>query len=603
MLRKLFNEVFVYRNTKLTTELIKYNELYGRIDNDFKRMLHVIDFYIKYVILRKNGIYEKQKKAERLIYPESEINQKNFFITAKKKIESKDTVYFDLKDVLFDFPLTDKPFKAFIETNTLFIGLSNAALNVEMIQPETREAIKECFIGSSLINGAIKELYDYAKSLNKTVFLVNNTNVNEEWMLELIRRNKVEERIVPKSKIPGGKIHITTTKKNEDDILYKNINYMGEPYRPFNCRNVVNSFYNHSVNLKLHSGSCAYSQFYEYGFVCGGILTYGYCQYLNELAKKDKIDKFLFVARDGDVMSRIYKKYFAMIDSSYLIYSRFASYELIFQDFPEEYIELNIRPRIYRKNSDNTIGKIIQECGIEAIIPFLQARHLKAEDVLNDDNFLQFKNLVLMYKDVIQASFQNTCDAAKQYFLQEIVNYKKICIVDLGWHGTSIVYLKHLFEKQYRWTGQVVGALIGAVNDDVVQNYISRGVIHTYAFRNEFARRDVKDYYDPFEYDEIVCIEALFSSPSDTLLRYQRCENGTTDFIYGKKNKNKQKIIEIHKGIEDFVESFHPIVNKFGLTVFSDDAYRPLDNMMKNKKMRKKIFDQYYEEINAINGF
>ena len=158
-------------------------------------------------------------------------------------------------------------------------------------------------------------------------------------------------------------------------------------------------------------------------------------------------------------------------------------------------------------------------------------------------------------------------------------------------------------ERKYAWNGTVIGAQIGASDDRVTQQYIRNGLINSYAFEDAYWRKTGTTNGDIMEEDEIICIEALFSSEAKTLLRYKLSEGDSVDFIYGKENENQEKIREIHKGTLDFCEQFIPFLEKYQLHVTARDAYTPLDSLLQNKGCMKKIIHEYKEESNAIHGF
>ena len=61
------------------------------------------------------------------------------------------------------------------------------------------------------------------------------------------------------------------------------------------------------VNSHIHNGLHCYSREYEYGYIYGGLFVTGYCQFIHEYVKSHRIDKILFLARDGDVLSKAYE--------------------------------------------------------------------------------------------------------------------------------------------------------------------------------------------------------------------------------------------------------------------------------------------------------
>ena len=61
------------------------------------------------------------------------------------------------------------------------------------------------------------------------------------------------------------------------------------------------------VNAHLHNGLKLRDRDYECGFVYGGIFALGYCQFIHDYMQQHRIEKLLFLARDGDILSQVYR--------------------------------------------------------------------------------------------------------------------------------------------------------------------------------------------------------------------------------------------------------------------------------------------------------
>ena len=180
------------------------------------------------------------------------------------------------------------------------------------------------------------------------------------------------------------------------------------------------------------------------------------------------------MARDGAILQKIYREHYGIHASAYLLFSRFASFELIFEDYPQEYIEKNIRPRLDRRGCDNSMAGILKECGLEFLLCRLPEGGMAESDILCQDNYGQFKDWLLRYHKQITEHFHESCVAAEQYYRKVCRGHRNICVVDLGWHGKSIVYLKYFMERKCAMDVRVTGAMIGACDDVVTQNYIRK---------------------------------------------------------------------------------------------------------------------------------
>ncbi len=583
-IRKWFNTCMIEKNAAVVEEMIRHNKRYGRISDPGSRAWFVLGLYFKYGIMHKNPLQEFEKGICRLPFPETGNLRQVSLEEMLRRLKKAEVVVFDLWDVLVYMGLDSYQTEALCECELLSVGMSAFLL-------------ENCI----LVNPFVRKLWDALQEEGKRLFIYNNSVCDDRIAEQIIKKYQYEGGLY-REKIDGA-VHITTQKRSDEDVLYNNVNQLGNPYRTYYEYNAVTNLTDRIVNLLLHGENREKTVFYEYGLMCGGILTCGFCGWLNELADRKNIELFLFVARDGDIMYRVYQKYYAKHDSAYLQFSRFASFELIFEEYPEEYIDKNIKPRMERKGCDNSIGKILRECGLEFVESYLPKETLTGTDILNRDNYDFFKSFLLKHRREIAEKFQVSCKAAEQYYTRVCGNHKKICVVDLGWHGKSILYLKHFMERKCGMEVQITGAMIGASGDTVTQDYIRRGLFDTYVFENDRWRSQSSRNGDTMSDREIICTEALYSSVNDTLLRYKLGENGETVFVYGKKNENVFAIREIHGGILDFAQMFAEMQNQFKLRVMPRDAYTPLSYMLKNKKFLDLIYGNYVEEAGALNGF
>lgn len=152
---------------------------------------------------------------------------------------------------------------------------------------------------------------------------------------------------------PGRIIHIgdnqwsDVKKANEmgwASYYYPNINNDRYMY-PSYMSALIGGLYRGLSNAYLKCGFYQYDDYFEYGFLNGGLLVYGYCQWINKLVKDKKIEHILFVARDGYIMEQVYKKYFNEIPSSYVLFSRFSAEQITFERYTKKYIDQTLGNR------------------------------------------------------------------------------------------------------------------------------------------------------------------------------------------------------------------------------------------------------------------
>lgn len=573
----LFNTYAIENNQAIVEEIMRHYRMFGRIDDRKDRTKFVIRLFIKYGFLHKCPLEEFEKAICKLSFPETKYARQSSLSEINLRLKKEKIIVFDVWDVL-----------VYPAINEYQLSVMNQCGSL---------ALQDYILDNPFVHRLWNELLDDGKML----FLYNNSSYDDRVMELIIKQCGYEGKFY-KGEL-GDMAYVTGKTRYPKDILYRNVNQVGSRYRTYYDYNVVTNVTDRIINLLLHGDDCEKSMFYEYGVTCGGILTCGFCSWLNELADRKKIDLFLFVARDGDIMQRIYQKYYGRCESKYLIFSRFASMELMFADYPGEYIDQNIRPRMERRNCDNSITKILKECGLEFMEEYLTDPRFTGMDPLNKDNYEWFKVWLLDHQEQIALHMETSVKAAEQYYRKVCKKHRKICVVDLGWHGKSVTYLKHFMERKCAMDVQVSGAMIGACGDVLTQDCIRKDLINTYVFEDDKWRSQGSKNGERMDYQEIICTEALFSSCSDTLLRYGLGKNGETVFIYGNKNRNTRAVAEIHRGILDFSGQFAPVQIKCGLKVLPRDAYTPLSFMMKNRQFLEWIYANYQEEAGAINGF
>lgn len=602
-LNQWFNTYFIERNPVIVEEMMRYNRMHGRIKDHGTRAKMVAGLYLRYGLLKRSPLQEFEKRICKLPFPESRYCRQTSLKEIKVQLEKEETIVFDVWGILLCAGLDTVQTRAFCECEALYPGVSeyDGWDLPENAASEKRQMLFSVTKNFTLDNVGMHRIWDELLAEGKRLYFYNNSCCDEEFVQSLLAERGYQGEFYRED--GKGAVFVTSNARSDRDIIYRNVHQLGSPYRTYYDHNVVTCLTDRIINLLLYGDGEEKSVFYEYGAACGGILTCGFCQWLNELADRKKMDLFLFVARDGDIMQKIYQTYYAEQESAYLVFSRFASFELIFGDYPEEYMDKNIKPRIGRKDCDNSIAAILRECGLDFLETALPEAGLAGTDTLNENCYDDFKRFLLQYKKDIETHFQTSCIAAENYFRKVCQSHRNVCVVDLGWHGKSIIYLKHFMERKCGMDVKVTGAMIGASSDMVVQNYIRKDVISTYAFENDKWRSPGSRNGGQMDYREILCTELLFSSPKDTLLRYTLGKNGGTEFLYGQKNENVHAICEIHRGIADFAEKFADIQNQYGLRVLPRDAYTPLYYTLKNKRLCEWLYENYKEKANAINGF
>lgn len=488
------------------------------------------------------------------------------------------------------------------------------------VQKEIALEKKLCFA-----NPYMKEVFEQVKKREKIVILLSDMYLTQDALREILSENGIYgydeillsneyhcnkangQLFLQAEKLCGeGKkfYHIGDNLHSDVEMAkkqgwkayhYKNVNQIGKYYRPNGMSPLSGSIYDGLVNTWLYGKMTKYSLHYEFGFCCGGVLAVAYCQWLERLAEQNGIDRFWFVARDGDILYKLYKKYWGSISCEYIAFSRAASEQLIADDFMQEYINNAIKTEVYFAPSETlNIRQLFDSLGIGEMCSLLPYKGLSEESVCKKEIYSLLCQFLYQNKEAFDSCFSDARKGAKLYFEEKAAGAKKICVVDVGWRGSSISYIKHLFEKKYRWDIEVLGALLCSNEASYSDANELFQVIHVFC-----SSKSKEADWIPLLAKYWKSVEMLFSSEAPTLLSYGMQE-GKPDFLYAESNENAQIVHQLQQGIMDFAEWYftrmQPYAHAFQIS--GRDAIMPLIWTIRNKKLVKRIEEDYAERIN-----
>ncbi|SDB30188.1 polysialyltransferase family glycosyltransferase [Eubacterium oxidoreducens] len=381
-----------------------------------------------------------------------------------------------------------------------------------------------------------------------------------------------------------------------DAYWYKNCLDIGDRYRSNVDNSIAGKIYRGIVNNKLHNGTFNGNCFYEHGYTYGGYIVLGFCRWINQLALKHNYDKFLFLARDMEVFYKVYNKLDNSIDNRYVEFSRFASQQLIFDLFPGEYFEYTIETRIKK----NTINEVLSIYDLPKFEKELKEFNLNGDEKLDEDNYLLLKKLMLKYRDKIKEHFSDAMAGARAYYKDLVGDSKNVCILDLGWKGTAVVYLKALFEK-WGIKADVHGAIVSVSGNSYAKSICDMGLIHTYMRREDMNFTAGVPKNANFEAFRGHLFEATFTSAKSSLLEYTTKEK----FIYARENPNSEIVKDIQQGIIDFCEEYRARIKGWGeeYQITGLSANTPINKALKEKGYVIPVWGEIMDEASAESGF
>ena len=382
---------------------------------------------------------------------------------------------------------------------------------------------------------------------------------------------------------------------------YEQCNKFGNPRRPYAVLSPVSAMYNGVVNNYLHNGTNNDSARECFGFLYGGPIVAGYCEWINEFTKNNNLEKICFIARDMDIFYKTYNKHYRMFDNEYVSTSRISLQECLWADFTDEVIRNTIAPRT---DKGYTIAQVFAELNISFLLRYCVDYKLNEKTFLLNSNLETLSDLIREHKEEIAEHFKENEEAAKQYFKEKIDKAKRVCFADLGWQGSIIGYLRFLLVEKWNLCDEVKGVLFGTTKGDVSINLISRGDMSAYAYSHIKNRDLVKQDWN-LEFLQILILESLFTSTENSLIEYNwNSKTKKTEFLTAGNNPNKKTISEFHTGMMRFIDEFEKHRSKLRdvLPMSAVDAFEPLNLILNFKEYIALVIGDMLDTPNQLAG-
>lgn len=361
---------------------------------------------------------------------------------------------------------------------------------------------------------------------------------------------------------------------------YPNINKHSIDYRANEISSIIGGAYRGIVNNHIYNGISGYSREYEYGYIYGGIFAMGYCCFIHDYVRKNCIDKVLFLSRDGDILKQVYEKLFPNEAVEYAYWSRKAATKLMANGNRYDFF----RRFLYHKvNQKITVKKIFDSMELADMLA--ECHEVNGNDYLTNDNAAVIKSFLVSNWERVLHHYENEHKAAKLYYGKLIGDSKKIAVIDIGWAGSGAMSLRYLFEKEWDINCEVIGVIAGTntvhnAEADASDSFLQSGELVSYLYSFAHNRNLMKQHDLNKDYN--VYWELLLSSPTPQFMGFSM-DDGKYGFRFGRLDANQSGIMEIQKGILDFVEQYqchfgNAENEKFSYmyNISGSDAYAPM---------------------------
>lgn len=338
-----------------------------------------------------------------------------------------------------------------------------------------------------------------------------------------------------------------------DFIGVPNISWAYSPYRQCGVHSLVMSVYSAHINNSLHTRNNDFSKYYEHGYIYGGLLSYGYCSWLEKLSKEREYDLLLFTARDSKVFYDLYNKYFGGVKAAYLYTSRFAALKITIRNNYDMFLDIMFRSKARCKDKIS-LGSALEQADIGFMMAGLNEVGLSKDTVLDEQTVDWLIAYLIERKQQVIAAYEEDRIAFDSYVSPIIGDAKKICVIDLGWRGTVFSLLHDYFIENNKDIN-LEGAMLGTSDSKISNDLIESGKLHSYAFSN---KHNINFMVDE---KKIVMLEVLYSSSEPSVKGYRISAGiGVPVFEAGDK-VNSNYFEDMHRGIYDFCAEFNTKLN------------------------------------------
>ena len=347
---------------------------------------------------------------------------------------------------------------------------------------------------------------------------------------------------------------IGSQKANITGFYYENCNEFGNKLRPATLISPFSQMYKGVVNNYLYNGTCNDSARENFGFLYAGPIVVGYLEWINEFVKNNNLDKIWFLARDMDIFYKMYNKFYKKYDNEYVVTSRFSLQECLWEDFTDEILFHTINART---NRGYTIEQAFNEIGINFLFDKCKDFGLDKRTFILGSNVDKIQDMIKSNIKLVEKHFEDNETAAKLYFKEKLNGTRRLCLVDLGWRGSILAYLKYLLVDKWKLCDEVKGVLVGTTLNEASKAFISRGIVNPWAYSYLHNTNFIRKNNWELEYITMITLECIFTSTDNSLVEYHLNKNKNgTEFLTYEDNPNKEIIKEFHKGIEIFIKEF-----------------------------------------------
>ena len=362
-----------------------------------------------------------------------------------------------------------------------------------------------------------------------------------------------------------------------DAKYYMACRNLGDPQRGAGMSPLIGSAYRGVINTRLHNGMETFSEFWEYGYIYGGLIVLGYVNWLHEQAVQNGITKILFLSRDGFILKKVFDALFDDISSEYVFWSRISALRNVCDSERNPFLERIIGERC---GSGDTIRTAFEVAGIENLLDQLEENGLSPDMPLLAENKAFIIDFLVSHWDLVKKELEVHQKSTSAYLQELVGNEDRISIVDIGWSGRNLITLVKALNQVGLKSEKISLYMIGSIykNQNITQ--ILSNNLQCYMF-DVCKNRNIHDRFCKQSAFGLEAIEKIFSASHSSFIGF---ENGTKMEFAAPEIDNYFAFQEIERGAMEFCRDYYlafqqyPYLNNIG----GYDAYIPIRFLFDN---------------------
>jgi HAD superfamily hydrolase (TIGR01549 family) len=484
------------------------------------------------------------------------------------------------------------------------------------VQLELQAELEFCFA-----NPYMKEVFEILKSQNKKIIAISDMYLTKSMIVQLLDNSgfsglfdvfvscenncsKQDKQLFKVALQKLGKdirmVHVgenyESDIKNAQEIgiatrYYNNVHDTGNQYRADGLSELTGSTYSGIVNTHLHNGSKQYTPHYEYGFIYGGLYILGYCNWIYDYAKQNKIDKILFLSRDGDIYSKVFNFLYSDMNNEYVYWSRIANMKYTLEINRYDFLQ-----RMVKQKANGvlriTIKGLLESLELRELAGLLTQYNLKEDDLIHKGNVKLIQTFFVENWEVVVKKLSEANEIVKVYFKNIIKKSKKVAVVDVGWVGSGGSGIKYLIEQKWKLNCEVHSLVAGCRHSNHTGNLsqIMKKDIGVYIFSRMF-NRNLYDTHSSTKHNNIY-FELFTQACYPSFSGFKKSEDGFKLMFDVPEVENYKIVEQIQNGIFDFVKLYKKMFSNYEylFNISGYDAYMPFRMIIKDLRFIRKYF-------------